>query len=186
MCSLKNGTAVAWLTSCLTNRTQTVRIGSVTSVPSIRLSGVPQGSFLGLILFSLYILPMGQIVSGFGISHQQHANDAKLYISLKSATTGTFISHLETLLSILHSWLCLNGLSLNSDKSEAVFLAHVQWLRTIPATPSIHISGTVFELSGQFTSLVVVMDSNLTFYAHITAVSNDCYFHLRSPLHIVV
>ena len=95
-----SGAALAWLTSYLTNRAQTVRIGSVSSEPSICLSGVPQGSVLGPILFSLYISPIGQIVSDFGISHQQYADDAQLYISLKSTTAGTSISHLETCLSM--------------------------------------------------------------------------------------
>ena len=123
-----SGAALAWLTSYLTNRTQTVRIGSVTSEPSICLSGVPQGSVLGPILLSLYISLIGQIVSDFGISHQQYADDAQLYISLKSATAGTSISNLETCLSTLHSWLCFNGLSLNPDKSEAILFGTHQRL----------------------------------------------------------
>ena len=179
-----SGAALAWLTSYLTNRTQTVRIGSVSSEPSMCLSGVPQGSVLGPILFSLYISPIGQIVSDFGISHQQYADDAQLYISLKSTTAGTSISHLETCLSTLHSWLCFNGLSLNPDKSEAILFGTHQRLRTFPATPSIHISDTEVELSDQITSLGVVMDSNLTFNAHITALCKACHFHLRSLRHI--
>ena len=67
-----SGAALAWLTSYLINRTQTVRIGSVSSELPICLSGVPQGSVLEPILFS----PIGQIVSDFSISHQQYANDA--------------------------------------------------------------------------------------------------------------
>ena len=126
--SQKNKEKIAWLTSYLTNLTQTVRIGSVTSEPSICLSGVPQGSVLGPILFSLYISPIGQIVSDFGISHQQYADDAQLYISLKSATAGTSISHLETCQSTLHSWLCFNGLSLNQDKSETILFGTHQRL----------------------------------------------------------
>ena len=179
-----SGSALAWLTSYLTNRTQTVRIGSVSSEPSICLSGVPQGSILGPILLSLYISPIGQIVSDFGISHQQYADDAQLYISLKSTTVGTSISHLETCLSTLHSWLCFNGLSLNPDKSEAILFGTHQRLRTFPATPSIHISDIEVELSDQITSLDVVMDSNLTFNAHIIALCKACHFHLRSLRHI--
>ena len=124
------------------------------------------------------------MVSDFGISHQQYADDAQLYISLKSTTAGAFISHLKTCLSTLHSWLCFNGLSLNSDKSEAVLLGTHQRLQTFPETPSIHISDTEVELFDQITSLGVVMESNLTFNAHITALCKACLFHLRSLRHI--
>ena len=179
-----SGAVLAWLTSYLTNRTQTVRIGSVTSEPTICLSGVPQGSVLGPILFSLYISPIGRIASGFGISHQQYADDAQLYISFKSTTAATSISHLESCLSTLHSWLCFNGLSLNPDKSEAILFGTHQRLRSFPATPSIHISNTEVKLSDQIKSLGVVMDSNLTFNAHITALCKARHFHLRSLRHI--
>ena len=105
-------------------------LGSVTSEPSICLSGVPLGSLLGPIVFSLFISPIGEIVSDFGISHQQYADDAQLYISLKSATAGTSISNFETCLSTLHSWLCFNGLSLNPDKSEAILFNQFVYCET--------------------------------------------------------
>ena len=64
---------------------------------------------------------------------------------------------------------------------------HINWGQNIaqlhchaPATPSIHISDTMVELSDQITSLGVVMDSNLTFNAHITSLCKACNFHLRS------
>ena len=120
-----SGAALAWLTSYLTNRTQTVRIGSVTSEPSICLSGVPQGFVFGPILFSLFISPIGRIVSDFGISHQQYADDAQLYISLKSATAGTSISNLETCLSTLHSWLCLTAFPSIQTNQKPYSLAHI-------------------------------------------------------------
>ena len=143
-----------------------------------------QGSVLGPILFSLYISPIGQIVPDLGISHKQYTDDAQLYISLKSTTAGTSISHLETCLSTLHFWLCFNGLSLNPDKSEAILFGTHQQLQTFPATPSIYISDTMVELSDQITCLGVVMDSNLTFNAHITALCKESHFHLRSLQHI--
>ena len=104
-----------------------------------------------------------------------------LHSSVRSIASKEVTLHYITLHYItLHSWLCFNGLSLNPDKSEAILFGTHQRLRTFPATTSIHISDTVVELSDKITSLGVVMDSNLTFNAHITALCKACHFHLRS------
>ena len=181
-----NGTALAWLTSYLTNRTQTVCMGSVSSDPSCCVSGVPQGSVLGPLLFSLYISPVGQIVSDHGISHQQYADDAQLYIGLTRSDTTESVDRLEACLSALRSWLCFNGLCLNPDKSEAILFGTHQRLRTFPTIPFIKIADAEINISDQITSLGVIMDSTLTFNQHITALCKACHFHfhLRSLRHI--
>ena len=133
-----HGTApLAWLTSCLTNRSQTVRMGSVSSNPSNCSSGVPQGSVVGPILFSLYISPIGQIVSNFGFAHQQYADDSQLNISLKGNNGIDSIACLEVCLDSLRNWLCHNGLCLSPDKSESILFGTRQRLVSswIPLTP---------------------------------------------------
>ena len=159
-----SGTALAWLSSYLNNRSQIVRIGSASSDPSICHSGVPQGSVLGPLLFSLFISPIGQLVSDFGISHQQYADDAQLYIALKSSGTASAIERLESCLTSLHCWLCHNGLCLNPEKSEAIIFGTHQRLRTFPVISSVNVAGTPIKLSGEITSLGVVMDSRSYFW----------------------
>ena len=48
------GNELRWMTDYLTNRTQSVLVGGVLSCSQLVVSGVPQGSILGPLLFALY------------------------------------------------------------------------------------------------------------------------------------
>ncbi len=56
------GTALQWFKLYLANRNFSVMIGDFCSSHASLSCGVPQGSVLGPILFSLYILPLGSII----------------------------------------------------------------------------------------------------------------------------
>ena len=178
------GSALAWLTSYLSDRSQTIRIGSAASGPSNCQSGVPQGSVLGPILFSLYISPLGHIISSFNISRQQYADDSQLYISLVPDSIRASLDRFETCLSAVRSWLCTNGLCLNPDKPDSIILGTHQRFRTFPAIPAVKIANTDINISNEITSLGVIMDSKLTLDSHISAICESCYHHLRSLRHI--
>lgn len=179
-----SGSALSWLSSYLSNRTQTVRIGQSSSSIANLVSGVPQGSVLGPVLFSIYISPIGQIVSGHGISHQQYADDTQLYISLSKSNPAIGISQLETCLSSLHSWFCHNGLCLNPTKSDAIIFGTQQRLHHFTNIPAINIAGSVVNLSNKITTLGVTLDSNLNFNSHVSSVCKTSYYHLQALKHI--
>ena len=64
------GVALAWFQSYLSDRRQFVRIGGSKYPETLCCTGVPHGSVLGPMLFSLYISPIAHIVSSFGLLHQ--------------------------------------------------------------------------------------------------------------------
>ncbi len=62
------GTVLSWFKSYLTNRSFSVILGNFSSLPAKLSCGVPQGSILAPILFSLYLLPLGSIFRKHGVS----------------------------------------------------------------------------------------------------------------------
>jgi len=70
---------LSWLKSYLHNRSQSVRVGSASSNSFTMTTGVPQGSVLGPVLFSVYISPISFLIATHNLQHQQYADDTKLY-----------------------------------------------------------------------------------------------------------
>uniref|UniRef100_A0A671US34 Reverse transcriptase domain-containing protein n=1 Tax=Sparus aurata TaxID=8175 RepID=A0A671US34_SPAAU len=62
-----HGTELKWFTSYLSSRTFSVMVGDLSSSSAPLSCGVPQGSILGPILFSLYMLPLGSIIARHNI-----------------------------------------------------------------------------------------------------------------------
>ena len=63
-----SGTALEWMGSYLCGRSQSVVINDVTSEAQELKYGVPQGSVLGPIVFTIYTSPIGRIARKFGNS----------------------------------------------------------------------------------------------------------------------
>jgi hypothetical protein len=75
-----SGIALKWFASYLTDRLQAVRISQSISDFIKVVFGVPQGSDLGPILFTLLTAPLSAIVSLHRLLHHFYADDSQLYI----------------------------------------------------------------------------------------------------------
>ncbi|TWW58995.1 putative RNA-directed DNA polymerase from transposon X-element [Takifugu flavidus] len=113
------GTALDWFRSYLSDRYQFAHVHGVPSSYSRVSHGVPQGSVLGPILFTLYMLPLGNIIRQHGIHFHCYADDTQLYLSIKPEKTEQLVT-LQTCLKDIKSWMSSNFLLLNPGKTEVM------------------------------------------------------------------
>ena len=114
-------TALESIRLYLTGRTQKVDVGNVRSSPVTLSSGVPQGSVLGPILFTLYTCPLCSICIKHHINYHLYADDQQIYLSLKPSKAGDkekCIKRLETCIAEIWEWMLANMLKLNDDKQN--------------------------------------------------------------------
>ena len=132
------GKVLDWFQSYLTGRTQTVQIKKSTSEPHELKYGVPQGSVLGPILFTIYTTPLGQLIRRHGLTFHLYADDTQLYLAFKPSEPSSIvnnISRLEKCVDDIRAWMKLNLLKLNDDKTELLVIT------SRPSTSqSLHIS----------------------------------------------
>ena len=80
--------ALSWLETYLEARTQRVKIDDAMSETIPLTCGVPQGSVLGPVLFTIYTMPMQQILRKHGVVYHKYADDTQLYVTYKPNVLG--------------------------------------------------------------------------------------------------
>lgn len=77
------GKPLAWMSSYLSDRFQTVCVDGMLSAPVGMNYSVPQGSVLGPKNYIMYTKPVGNICRSHGLKHHFYADDSQLYLSFK-------------------------------------------------------------------------------------------------------
>ena len=74
-----SGTVWNWFKSYLSPRSQRVRVMNACSDATFLKFGVPQGSVLGPVLFTLYTIPLGEICRRHEVFYHLYADDTQLF-----------------------------------------------------------------------------------------------------------
>lgn len=169
-----NGTPLKWFDSYLKGRTQSVNIGGILSDPCSLDEGVPQGSVLGPSLFSLYVAPLGDIITAHGISYMSYADDTQIYLTLKQSERHVAVSRLELCIRDIKSWSIHNKLMFNDSKTEVLHISS-KFLKC-PSFPRISIDDTFVDITSIAKSLGVTMDSTLQLKDHVNNIVSAASF----------
>uniref|UniRef100_A0A669CP39 Reverse transcriptase domain-containing protein n=1 Tax=Oreochromis niloticus TaxID=8128 RepID=A0A669CP39_ORENI len=168
------GTVLTWFKSYFFNRSFSVTIGKYFSTPALLRCGVPQGSVLGPVLFSLYLLPLSSIFAKHNVSFHCYADDIQIYLHL----TGVASSPLHLLLDCLRDvkeWVSQNFLTLNEKKTEIIVFdrdTSSGRLNDIFGPAASHLTDAVRNLG-------VIMDSSFKLDKQVSSVVKSSFHQLR-------
>jgi len=115
-------TVLTWFRSYLSDRSSCVKCSGKLSQPHHSCYGVPQGSVLGPLLFSLYTTRLSSLIFLFGLNHHLYADDTQLFISFQATKFSYNISCLQTCLGSIADCMTSNLLCFNSSKTEFLLL----------------------------------------------------------------
>lgn len=171
------GKILQWIESFLTNRTQRVMVNGFLSEPAPVISGVPQGSVIGPLLFLILI---GDIDNDIATSFlSSFADDTRL----SRATSGvTDCSALQTDLEKVYQWAIDNNMIFNAKKFEALRYGHDEVLKATTSYTSP--DGSIIPSKDHLRDLGVTMSADGSFRKHISemcqAARNMCSWILRT------
>lgn len=111
--------ALNWFISYLSNRSFLVKLRDASSSCAPFSCGVPKGSILCVLLFTI-TLPLGHILHSLNINFQCCADDTQLYVQLKSGSTD--VLHVLSCLTEAKNWMSQNILQLNDSKLEVIII----------------------------------------------------------------
>ena len=167
------GNLLSWIESFLSCRTQTVVVNGSHSYPAKVVSGVPQGTVLGPILFLVYINDLHLCINHSLISH--FADDTRI---LKAIGLESDVSLLQDDLHQTIKWSHHNKMVLHEDKFE--LLCHSSnsknLIKQLPFSNQyfeyLTASGTIIQPSDLVRDLGVHVTSNLSWSQHINIIAD--------------
>ena len=151
------GQLLAWISSFVLGRVQRVTFRGQSADWVSVLSGIPQGSVLGPLLFTIYANDLGQhLTSGIG----QFADDTFLYRAIYNAND---VRDLQMDLDKLSVWSSRNSLQLNPTKCKFISIT-----RKRTSYPSVYsINNINLDQVNNLPLLGVIISDKLNWDAHV-------------------
>ena len=162
-----SGMVLEWFISYLSCHTQSVFVG-YESAPSVLKCGVPQGSVLGPLLFTLYRHPLSTVICQSGISYHFFADDSQLHNSSVPSDFPVLACCLKDCIEDVAEWMADSKLKMNDDKTELMAIGTRSKLsQVIPNLAPMSISGCDIPFSKSVRNLGFYLDETLSMDAHI-------------------
>ena len=175
------GTAVQWLMAYLSGRSQHVIVNGERSVSWNLPFGIPQGSCLGPLLFTLYCSKFFEVIKPHLPEAHAYTDDSQLYLSFKpnnEVNESEAIKSKELCIRAIRTWMWMDKLKLN-DKIEFMIIGSTQQLEKV-SVAELSVGDISVAPASAARNPGVLFDRNLKFDAPITKTCCRGYYYLHN------
>ena len=175
------GDVLEWLRSYFTGRTQQLCMDGHRSSIKEMDCGMPQGSKIGPQGYKKFTEPLGTLARLLNILFHFYADDSQLWKTVSPSSHDKVqrtVSHLESAIDQVSTWMRNNRLKLNEGKTEFLVLGS-QRNRAKAGVDSIRVGDSTISRSQSARNLGVYIDEALNLEKQISEVVEICRFLLR-------
>ena len=153
----------------LSSRTQRVKVDGVFSSSIDVVSGVPQGSVLGPLLFLLYIADLPRLLQNELVGYAVLWYPTLLCRIPHPCDRSSVAASLNDDLAVISDWCSRWGMLVNPSKTRVMLISRSR--RVEPLFPDLLIDGSVVEMVSELKILGVILDSKLSFEKQVRAIA---------------
>ena len=172
-------TALQWFRSYLTCRQQKINIKGTYSESKDLTCGVPQGSVLGPILFTVYTSSLGRLIRQEHLQYHIYADDTSIYLSVEPGNLNDGIKQIERCVALVQQWMCKFQLKMNNDKTEFMIISSKRLRDKITPSP-LAIKDSLIVPSTSVRNLGVTLDHHAAMDFHVQNVCRGAYLQLKN------
>ena len=170
------GRVLNWFTSYFQNRSQYISVNNSLSEPHMPLEGVPQGSVIGPLSFTMYTAPLEDIINAHGLGRMIYADDTQVFIILDEAERSSLIPNLENCISDIKLWSTANDLKLNDDKTEVLHIT--SRFRNPSPLPGVQICDSLIEPVKSARNLGIIVQNDLKMDVYVNNICRSASYGL--------
>ena len=173
---------IEWFASYLSGRSQRVSVGGKCSESLELNQGVPQGSCIRPLLFTLYASKLFEVVKRHLPSVHAYADDTQLYLAFKpgcASSADDAIAAMERCGNEIRAWMLCDKLMINDGKTDFVIIGTRQQLSKVHID-SLAVGDAHVSPVQSVKNLGTWIDSNMSLQVNINNTCRPAYCYITN------